>query len=585
MTRSSASGPGMTGRSWLPLVLAWSAAGVGLALWLVTTQVPELREQLKTLQFWWLEATVVAGVALGAAVARDLWRRLERRDVAAMATVATLALALTLFVAPRTSRIYYDEQIYQGIGQNMADARRAQMCNDATLEYGRLQCWSAEYNKQPYAYSHLLSLVYRAFGVHESAAFLVNAVVMAASVVAMFLLALLFFEDRAAAFFSALAFALIPEQLVWSATAAVEPSASLACALALVAVVSFVRTRTDATLAAAVVAAAYAAQFRPESLLVFAPAALVVWQEARDECRRPRLWWAALAGLALLAVHIAHLYAVRNEGWGTSDARLSLRYVADNLRVNGRFYFADERFPVVLTILAVVGLAAPRRPMSRLPLVVYFLVFFGIDLVFYAGSFNYGADVRYSLMTFPPLAVLAGLGAAHVADGASRVAKSAWMHRAVAAALLFQFLWYAPLVRATTEEAWAARADVAFARAVARDLPPNSYVLTHNPAMFHVWGVNAGQVSTVVANPSYLTYLGSRYAGGVYFHWNFWCNVTDPAQQELCRAIMGFAPSDPFREHLERDQRFGFHRFRVPTGTAPLGVVPGTAASGPGEAR
>ena len=26
--------------------------------------------------------------------------------------------------------------------------------------------------------------------------------------------------------------------------------------------------------------------------------------------------------------------------------------------------------------------------------------------------------------------------------------------------LLFQFLWYAPVVRATTEEAWAARADV-----------------------------------------------------------------------------------------------------------------------------
>ena len=33
---------------------------------------------------------------------------------------------------------------------------------------------------------------------------------------------------------------------------------------------------------------------------------------------------------------------------------------------------------------------------------IYFLVFFAIDLVFYAGSYNYGADVRYSLMTYPP---------------------------------------------------------------------------------------------------------------------------------------------------------------------------------------
>ena len=47
---------------------------------------------------------------------------------------------LTLFVAPRTNRIYYDEQIYQSIGQNLADLRLAQMCNDGSVEYGRLQC-------------------------------------------------------------------------------------------------------------------------------------------------------------------------------------------------------------------------------------------------------------------------------------------------------------------------------------------------------------------------------------------------------------------------------------------------------------
>ena len=48
--------------------------------------------------------------------------------------------ALTVFVAPRTNRIYYDEQIYQSIGQNLSDLKLAQMCNDGTVEYGRLQC-------------------------------------------------------------------------------------------------------------------------------------------------------------------------------------------------------------------------------------------------------------------------------------------------------------------------------------------------------------------------------------------------------------------------------------------------------------
>ena len=44
----------------------------------------------------------------------------------------------------------------------------------------------------------------------------------------------------------------------------------------------------------------------------------------------------------------------------------------------------------------------------------YFLLFFGIALLFYAGSYDYGADIRYSLATYPPLAILGGLGLARL---------------------------------------------------------------------------------------------------------------------------------------------------------------------------
>ena len=57
-----------------------------------------------------------------------------------MAVLAALGVALTLFAAPRTNRIFYDEQIYQGIAQNIADVRLAQVCNDGSVEYGRLRC-------------------------------------------------------------------------------------------------------------------------------------------------------------------------------------------------------------------------------------------------------------------------------------------------------------------------------------------------------------------------------------------------------------------------------------------------------------
>jgi hypothetical protein len=131
-------------------------------------------------------------------------------------------------------------------------------------------------------------------------------------------------------------------------------------------------------------------------------------------------------------------------------------------------------------------------------------------------------------------------------------------------AMAFLFLWYAPVVRATTEEAWAARADVRFARLVGRDLPPNSYVLTHNPGMFQVWGYSAGQLPLIVQNPAYVRYLAGRYTGGVFVHWNFWCNVQDPVHPEFCRKALELGEAELVREYRERDQRFAVYRIATP---------------------
>lgn len=552
----------MSTRTAFAVASAWIVVVIGVSAWLARTPDMILREQLKALQFWWLEASVVLGLALGLVVARDIWRQLDRRDLSRMAILAGLALGLTLFVAPRTNRIFYDEQIYQSIGQNLTDLRRAQMCNDGTAEYGRLQCWSGEYNKQPYAYPHLLSLAYRVTGVGPAVAFRVNALVMAATVCAVYLLTLILFGDRTAAWFAALLLALTPQQLMWSATAAVEPSASLSGTVALVAAAEFCRSRSAVALAATSVAAAYAVQFRPESLLIVPVIGLLIWQRAREEFLRPRLWWAGLLALALVALHLGHMFAVSGDGWGTSEARFSVAYVAANMSVNGRFFLGDERFPVLVTLLALVGPLARPRAMSTLPIVLWFLLFFGVQLFFYAGSYNYGADVRYSLMTYPAIAVLGGLGAAKVAGLIARFQPALPAAGVVTAGIALQSLWYFPLVRATGEEAWAARADVQFAEDVVADLGSSAYVLTHNPGMFHVWGVNAGQMSALAANPSYLDYLAVRYADGVYLHWNFWCNVHDPAQQEICRRSLALNPFELVREHRVRDQRYAFYRYR-----------------------
>ena len=131
------------------MVVRWCACGC------VRTPTGELREQLRQWQFWSLETqfSAAARPVVGQSAAIHAPRcDLERRDLASPLAASVLAFALTTFVAPRTNRIYYDEHIYQGIGQNLSDLRLAQMCNDGNVEYGVLQCWRGEYNKEPYGY-------------------------------------------------------------------------------------------------------------------------------------------------------------------------------------------------------------------------------------------------------------------------------------------------------------------------------------------------------------------------------------------------------------------------------------------------
>lgn len=556
--------PATAVRPWLAVAIAWIGSLGLLVAWLRGTSTGALREQLKIVQFWSLEVCVL--LALVVAVWTFATPRVTagRRDVTWIGVLVGIALALTVFAAPRTNRIFYDEQIYQSIGQNLSDARRAQVCNDGHVSGGRLECASGEYNKQPYAYPHLLSVAYRIAGVHDWVAFAVNAVAMAMTVAAVYLLVMSLFGDRETAAFAGLIVATLPEQLIWSATAAVEPSASLACVVAVFCAARYRRSGGRLRAAALTISTAYAIQFRPESILILPILALVAWPRIREDLADPAGWWAAVFLLWLVSAHIAHLFAVRNVGWGTDAARFSLRYLASNFAVNGRFYVFDERFPTAVTLLACLGLApgvgAARR---RWPVALYFLLFFGIDLVFYAGSYNYGADVRYSLMTYPPMAVLGGVGAARLSRWVGRAVPGLPAGAIVSALLGFQFLWYSPVVRATTEEAWAARADVRFARTVAAQLPPDSYVVTQNPGMFHVWGVGAGQMSRVVATPGYAAWLARRYSGGVYIHWNFWCNVDDPVQQDLCRRTMVLGRTELVTEYRERDQRYAFYRLKI----------------------
>ena len=161
---------------------------------------------------------------------------------------------------------------------------------------------------------------------HERLAFWFNNFCAAALIAVVFWTTVLLFRDGRAAAFAALVTALVPELLRWSNTAAVEPSAALFAAFAMMTSVHFVRARTAAALLWMTVAAAFAAQFRIESILILPLVGLTVVLFAPGELRRLRLWTAALAGMVLYAPLLAHIAAVNDNDWGANGARASMAY-------------------------------------------------------------------------------------------------------------------------------------------------------------------------------------------------------------------------------------------------------------------
>ncbi len=165
----------------------------------------------------------------------------------------------------------------------------------------------------------------------------------------------------------------------------------------------------------------------------------------------------------------------------------------------------------------------------------------------------------YSLMSAPPIVMLAALGGSWLLTRLGSAARQRRAALVALAAMAWMFLWQVPYVRAVGEEGWGARADVAFAREVSPTLPPDALVLTQDPNMFLLWGVDAAQLS-LAGDPSFLENARRRHGDHVFLHWGFWCNVADPEQTRLCSDLLGRTPATLVRERHVRDYRFAFYR-------------------------
>jgi len=492
---------------------------------------------------------------------KKIFAEIESKYLILLAFISVLGICATAFVVPRTHRIFYDEDIYNSIAQNIAHHKKAVMCNEGYYENNELRVIGEEYNKQPQGYPYLISVIFRTFGTNELFTFILNNIIFGLMVIVIFLISYLLFKDIFASLIACLSYILIPVNIQWFNTCAVEPSTVFFTSLAVLASLVYLRDKKPINLLFVVTSLAFSLNFRTESFLVIPIVGLIYLIKEPGIFKRKEFYAFGILLFFLSTAIILHLYSVRGESWGAEGAKISLDYFLYNLKTNSLFYFNNKEFPVIFSIFAIIGLFFYKNRVyikEKIILFGWFLTFWGVFLFFYAGSYGFGQDVRYSLLSYLPLSIFVGLGFSYIKSNLKNKVKS--IKLVLILLIIFSFTWFLPFVKAEGEEAWAARNDHKYAVEFARLLPPNSIVFTHTPDIFLLNKKSAIQTSSETYNPGTVERHLHRFKGGVYVHYNYWSNVDDPVQRSFTENILNKYDYETIREYYYRNYKYGLYR-------------------------
>ncbi|MBF0486837.1 MAG: glycosyltransferase family 39 protein [Nitrospirae bacterium] len=552
---------------WFIAAFAVAAVTAAFFYYIAKLDTDAARVRLIRLIPIWLEvncAMIIIAVAVNFKTLFSVFSTMERRHKYYLAGILLLAFSAAFFAAPRVHRIFYDENIYLNIGQNMGYMGRASMCNDGDNTYGVYRCTTDEFNKQPYAYPFILGLVFRFTGSSEGAGFVLNNLFFCMSAVVVFLIGHSLFRDVTAALMSSLVYCLIPHNIIWGNTTAVEPASALFAGIAVLSMLHFIREKTTPALYLLSVVLPFSIQFRFESVLILPVLLLAILLYDRKILRGEAFYLFMLLSLVLAIAHMLQLYTVRGDSWGASGDKMSLAFMWNNLKTNGMFYLDNKRFPTMFTLLFALGIFYKTDfPKERAIILAWFLLLWGVFLTFYAGSYDYGQDVRYSVVSYMPLSLLAGLGLYRVVAVFRDTNLSRYTAATAAVILFLAFSAHLPYIRAEGEDAWECRVDYVEAKKMLSTVDKeNSIILTHNPGMFLLWGANAAQTSTATYTPDRMNYFFNRYGQNVYFHYNYWCNVDNPVQKKFCQAMLNAYDWQQITYHTEQNRIFALYKIK-----------------------
>ena len=524
-----------------------------------------------------LFAALIASIALSRKrILKALSGKISPLSVAiALTAVAFFVLFSVFFVHP-VEQLYFDENIYQGIALNILHNGNALWCQYGTALVS--SCPVSELYHDPVEISFYIAMAFGIFGVGMQTAYALELAVGALAIFLVFLLSSSLFGKRTG-MASAIVFALIPELFIWSRTQAIPDLYFMTFSvLAFFAYSIYRKQNSHSTLAFLLSALGIAVYARIEGMLLLPVfMALAFYDSAAVHGlkngigklvnQRDSVKVALVVMFSIImipeAVYVMHEY--QNQSYGatalcnsTAATDFSLSNLACNISPNVKFFlgafnsmpYYPAYFSVITTVIAIIGLSSlllnvkKRGYTPLLILVLWIASFYLFYSAFYAGSVLFGVDVRFMLIIYPAIAILAGIGISSLSDlmpGKKRNAGKALSSAAFAALIVafaaYPFLNSMSIITMNTSQMpqqQTALNAVNFIYQNAAKVPADCLVFTFTPDVWYELNRSAAQVGYFGASDPNFTRFASRFSCFV-FDQGYWCTTTQ-YKNSVCAA-------------------------------------------------
>ena len=452
-----------------------------------------------------------------------------------------LQISISVFLVPTVHRILFDEDIYLQIANHVAKEGRAIFCDHGTQE----RCYEGFLNKEPNGYPVLMGVVFFFFGTSENLAFNFSLLMGTLSIAIIFLISYLLSKKESIGLWSSLILALTPSYLMWSRSISVELTFVFLSLLTIFVFLLYFRIKTLRMLLLGILLLAFTVQIRPESVLLV-PVIFLMFLLFDKNLKNKIFDYNFLAlwtlFIVLIAPHMLHMYYENKASdWGAPQGKFDIKYLDYNFKINSSFWFNNKFHPLLFTIFSVVGTIYLLVYNRRIILFIgfWFMIFFGLYLVFYSGSFESGGiGTRFAMIVYPPVIILGGYGIYalyHILDKLIKapIAKNAFTIF-ILTIMLLSFYPFISFISTPEPQANSARGEHDLADRVSREINNSCVVLTHNPGMLIVMGKEALQVRYAY-DPKVMKDIFKR-TDCVFFIEGYWCN-TEPHKSSVCKFI------------------------------------------------